>query len=220
MKKLAALLICAALLSACRQTTVPASSVTTENESVAPTAGTAASEPVPQTADIRVKTAELTEEKQHFLSLVDDGYTLLYDYTANGEAVSVELTCYELVGDALEVVNRLAIPAGRSGRIAASYDRMVEGFRLAVQTDEDVHNLKLENPDRSFPRDCACRGVTTSVDEECAYGGEIPLATQFAAWDDSMQNIEPNELWKHPEAYTGAKYRDVYLLTLNITPRK
>ena len=75
MKKLAALLICAALLSACGQTTAPASSVTTENESVASTAGTAASEPVPQAADIRVKTAELTEEEQRFLSLVDDTTT-------------------------------------------------------------------------------------------------------------------------------------------------
>lgn len=220
MKKLAALLICALLLSACGQTVMPASSATAEDGNSVSTAGAAALETVPQTADVHIKTAELTEDERQFLSLVDDGYTLLYDYTANNEAVSVELTCYERVGDTLEVVNRLNVPAGQTGRIAASYDRMVEGFRLAVQTVGDIHNLKLENPDRSFPRDCACRGVTTSVDEDCIYGKEIPLATQFAAWDDSMQNIEPNELWEHPEAYTGAKYQDIYLLTLDITPKK
>ena len=220
MKKMAALLICALLLSACEQAAAPASSAMAEEANAVPTTGTATSEAVPQTADVHIKTAELTEDELQFLSLVDDGYTLLYDYTANDEAVSVELTCYELVGDTLEVVNRLNVPAGQTGRIAVTYDRMVEGFRLAVQTDEDIHNLKLENPDRSFPKDCACRGVTSSVDEDCAYGMEVPLATQFAAWDDSMQDIEPNELWQHPEAYTVAKYQDVYLLALNITPKK
>lgn len=81
MKKMAALLICALLLSACGQTVTPASSVMAEDGNSVLTASAAASEAVPQTADVHVRTAELTKDELQFLSLVDDGYTLLYDYT-------------------------------------------------------------------------------------------------------------------------------------------
>lgn len=214
-KMLCGVLALLLLLTACAaqdERTVNESASSREASTVVPTNE-------PQTAEVQLKTADLTEEESRFLALVDDGYTLLYDYTAQDEAVWVELTCYELVGTELKVVNRLGVPAEQSGRIAVCYDRMVEGFRLAVETSDDLHNMKLEKPDRKFPNNCACVGSYSSVDAVCVYGEEIPLCTQIATAKDRASNISAQDLWQNPEPYADAGYEAVYLMTLSIKPK-
>ena len=169
-----------------------------------------------QTGEVHLETAKLTEDENRFLSLTTDGIVLLYDYTAENAESSVELTCYELTGTQLEIVNRIAVPAGKSGRVAVTYSHMVEGFRLAVETADGIKNMKLENPDRRLADSVASVGSYVSVDEDCAYGQEIPLASECVSSKDNMQTISAQELWEHPENYADAGYEGIYLLTLDI----
>ena len=186
----------------------------------ASSAAEAESSSVPQMGKVHLETAKLTEEDNRFLSLTTDGTVLLYDYTAEDTETSVELTCYELAGTQLEVVNRIAIPAEKSGRIAVAYYHMVEGFRLAVETSNGVKNMKLENPDRKLSDGAASVGAYVSVDENDDYGKEIPLASEIVSSKDSVQTISAQELWEHPEKYMDSGYEGVYLLTLSITQKQ
>lgn len=186
----------------------------------ASSAAEAESDSVPQTGAVHLETAKLTEEENRFLSLTTDGIVLLYDYTAEDTETSVQLTCYELTGTQLEVVNRIAIPAEKSGRIAVTYYHMVEGFRLAVETSNGVKNIKLENPDRKLPENVASVGAYVSVDLDGDYGKEIPLASEIVSSKDSVQTIPAQELWEHPKNYSDSGYEGVYLLTLDITQKQ
>lgn len=214
---LAVLLVGILVLTACsgaKQVYVPSVSQS------ASSAAEAESDSVPQAGEVHLETAKLTEKENRFLSLTTDGIVLLYDYAAEDEETSVELTCYELTGTQLEVVNRIAIPAEKSGRIAVTYYRMVEGFRLAVETSDGVKNMKLENPDRKLPQNVASIGSYVSIDSDSDYGKEVPLASEIVSSKDDVQTIPAQELWEHPENYADAGYEGVYLLTLNITQKQ
>ena len=145
----------AILLSGCGAAgSVPASSRADGSDISDPAVSGAASSVVsaePQGTGFTLTSAVLSEDENRLLSLVGAN-ALLYDYEAADKAVTVAVTSYQLRDGRLQELHTLTLPmpGSASGRIAVSFNKMVEGFRVAVENNGGVNNLGIDT-DETFP---------------------------------------------------------------------
>lgn len=212
----------AILLSGCGAAgSVPASSRADGSDISDPAVSGAASSVVsaePQSTGFTLTSAVLSEDENRLLSLVGAN-ALLYDYEAADEAVTVAVTSYQLQDGRLQELNTLTLPtsSGTTSRIAVSFNKMVEGFRVAVENNGGVNNLEI-NTDETFPEGTACVSWMAGKNGEAyAYGEEVPLVSQVASTKDVTEGIAAEDLLHHPEQFADRDYEGIYLMTLTIT---
>lgn len=194
------------------------SSVPASSRAESPTASSAAASEV-QAADFTLTSSPLTEEENRFLSLVGSD-AILYDYEASADEVSVSVTSYQVENGQLRELNTIELPTpcGRTGRIAVSFNKMVEGFRVAVETNEKVNSLGIDAGGK-FPENTACVSWMAGFQgQEYAYGQEVPLVSQVSSSKDTTESISAEDLLNHPEQFADADYEGIYLMTLTIKP--
>lgn len=213
----------AILLSGCGAAgSVPASSRADGSDISDPAVSGAASSVVsaePQGTGFTLTSAVLSEDENRLLSLVGAN-ALLYDYEAADKAVTVAVTSYQLRDGRLQELHTLTLPmpGSASGRIAVSFNKMVEGFRVAVENNGGVNNLEIDT-DETFPKGTACVSWMAGKNGEAyAYGEEVPLVSQIASTKDMTESIAAEDLLHHPEQFADRDYEGIYLLTLTITP--
>lgn len=178
---------------------------------------TTAKEEISPKTGVTITTPSLSENENQLLSLVGAN-ALLFDYSGSENSVSIVVTSYRLENGKLEELNTVQVPGGASGRIAVSFNKMVEGFRAAVQNAGGVNNLEI-GTDETFPNRTACVSWMAGFEgANYAYGQEIPIVSQVATKQDTAENISAEDLLNHPEQFTENDYEGVYLMTLMINP--
>lgn len=176
-----------------------------------------AKEEVSTKTGVTITTPSLSDDENQLLSLVGAN-ALLFDYSGSKDSVSIVVTSYQLKNGKLEELNTVQVPGGASGRIAVSFNKMVEGFRAAVQNSGGVNNLEI-SADETFPNGTACVSWMAGFNgADYAYGQEIPIVSQVATKQDTAENIAAEDLLNHPEQFAENDYEGVYLMTLTIDP--
>ena len=212
----------AILLSGCgTASSVPVSSRADGSDISDPAVSGAASSVVsaePQGTGVTLTSTVLSEDENRLLSLVGAN-ALLYDYETSDPAVTVAVTSYQLRDGKLQELHTLTLPtpSGTTGRIAVTFNKMVEGFRVAVETAGGVNDLEIDT-DESFPEGTACVSWMAGKNGETyAYGEEVSLVSQVASTKDVTEGITAEDLLHHPEQFADCDYEGIYLMTLTIT---
>ena len=167
-------------------------------------------------AAMELMRAELSKEEQDLFTLVSDGHTALFDFALDEPAAQVVVQAYRLSDDGEWQ------PTGgggiafeeKAGRLVLSFDRIAEGFRIAIQGQQGTVGSKNEAPTHEKgPEQAIATGFASGPVTKLVWEEEIPLALEIAATGDISISCS-TELYFRPGDLTGQGYDEVYAVTL------
>lgn len=166
-----------------------------------------------------IEPARLTEEEKNLADLLEmDAKQRIFDFSLDDTARSIQVNVYQLTSGAwsLQSGGELAFDDER-GRIALTFDRLSEGLRVAVQSENTGGFTAYEKEtgigeENSLGTGTAALTARTDIE----YEKEIPLAIQVMTSKNAitLYGMEPFE---RPEKYEECGYEYVYAITVKFS---
>lgn len=166
-----------------------------------------------KTSDMSIEKAKLTKEEENILDLVSvNNPNMIYDYNADVEVQAIKINVYKLkdgkwISQGREIINT----EESSGRVALSFDKIGEGYRIAHQTNTSNGSSFHES---EITIDSSGVG-TMFLDskEKIEYEKEIPLVIQTLSSKDFWNTFTP-ESYFTPEEIEADQFDYVYSITI------
>lgn len=165
-----------------------------------------------------INRAELTEEEQNILDLVNvDKNPYLWDFTLDDTVKSMTTITYELVdGDWNEVAYSSEQFEDLDGRIALVFDNVADGVTTGVESESKggsqsyapEHDINFEG--------MASTTSTLSNPYDIVYDEEIPLVIQIHTTSDSIKSTNP-EYGFFEDLDNYKNYEKVYAITVTFS---
>jgi len=163
-------------------------------------------------AAMQIEPAKLTEQESQIVQLVQGDHHALFDYVINSDVKSVSVVCYKLDENGKWVVNSEGnFPLNdTSGRMALSFEKLGDGFRIAVQ--EGANMTANENKSgEKIDTEGMSSAVSYASAESIEYEKEIPLAIQMFTSKNEIFSCGVG-YFNNPEEYQKREYDDVYVI--------
>lgn len=160
--------------------------------------------------------AELTPEEENICRLLGaDPGGAIFDYAADETVRSLHLTVYHLspegVWEPLGLGGRYALELP-AGRIALTFDRLPEGMRIALQTENGTSASSHTAGETGNFSDMSAATALAADTAEILYGTEIPPAVQVITAQNAVISYDPSVFFE-PERYLSHGYEHVYTIT-------
>lgn len=168
-------------------------------------------------ADMSIQPAQLTEEENRLLELLDVGMEQyrIFDFTVSDKVQSIQINTYELKNGMWEV---LVGGGGHAftdpkGRIALRFGKLTEGLGTALQGETCSGSVSYTIPSQGDAASLAYATSTLSRSIPAAYDQEIPLVIQVATAKSEIHSYDV-DYFNRPEEYAKLGYEHVYAITV------
>ena len=165
-----------------------------------------------------IEPAQLTDEEQDIAELLGlNSDYLIYDFVLDGTAQSIQFNTYELENGEW---SRKTGGGGQafsdgSGRIALEFDRLPDGLRIALQSENSGGSTTYSGD--GVDDDGMGSATSTLADRsDIAYEQEIPLVIQIITSKNEIHSYDVS-YFEHPEEY--AEYEHVYAVTVRFSQK-
>lgn len=157
------------------------------------------------TMKIQPTTLNADESKIVELLQYTDATGKIYEYSANSDLKTVEVTCYKLddTGKWVARYGPLSIPVEEAtGRVAISFDYLANGLEVAVQNESGTTGGS-SSPGDNIDADWSISETAYADVTDIKYGKEIPLVMQAHTSEDQLISgdislfYQPEEILKH-----------------------
>ena len=147
-------------------------------------------EPDNLTASMCLEPAQLTQEEQNIADLLGaSAEHPIFDFTVDESVQSLQINTYVLSNGKWELISGGGGQAfsDPQGRIALGFDKIAEGVRVAVQSENTIGSTSYTyDPGEEF-EGMGCATSFLSSQTEIVYEQEIPLAVQIVTAKKSNQ---------------------------------
>lgn len=168
-----------------------------------------------ENAKMTINRAELTEEEQNILGLVNaDVKPHLWDFTLDDTVKSMTMTTYELVdGSWSEIAYSGEQFEDSEGRIALVFNNIADGVTTGVES-ENKGGSQSYRPDHDISFEGMASATSTlSNPYDIVYDEEIPLVIQIHTTSDGIRSTNPEYgFFKDIDNYKN--YEKVYAITV------
>jgi len=170
-------------------------------------------------SDMQIEPAKLTEQESHIVKLIQSvNPSAIFDYTINSEIKSVSITSYKLDKNGKWLVNigPCNFPLKNStGRIAISFDILVNGLRVAIQEGDSITSNETKSGEKIDTKDMG-NAISFASAEIIEGEKEIPLVIQMFTPKKEFQSYGV-EFFNNPEEYLKRGYEDVYVVAIKFS---
>ena len=167
-----------------------------------------------------IEPARLSEEEEAIAGLLGlDAEQRIYDFVLDGTVKSMEFSVYQLKDAAWEPISDGArIFEDEKGRIAVGFDKIAEGFRLAVQSESHGGADTFVSGEEHDFADMAVYTTVMDGRREIVYDEEIPLAVQIITAKNEVRSYDP-EIFSDPQFCAEGGYEHVYAVTIRFSQK-
>ncbi len=169
---------------------------------------------------MQISPAELTEQESQIVRLIQNDNNMIFDYTVDPDVKSISTACYKLDENGKWVVHNGegSMPINStSGRMAFSFGRLADGYRVAVQESDNTTANENETMEKIDTQGMSFATSFAST-ENIEYEKEIPLAIQVFTSKNEISSCGV-EFYNKPEEYKNRGYEDVYVLTIKFSKK-
>lgn len=173
-----------------------------------------------ENAKMTINRAELTEEEQNILDLVNsDKKPYLWDFTIDDTVKSMTMITYELVdGNWKEVAYSGEQFEDLEGRIALVFDNIADGVTTGVES-ESKSGSQSYAPDHDINFEgMASTTSTLSNPYDIVYEEEVPLVIQIHTTSDEIRSANP-EYGFFEDLDNYKNYEKVYAITVTFSQK-
>lgn len=174
-------------------------------------------EPDNLTASMCLEPAQLTQEEQNIADLLGaSAEHPIFDFTVDESVQSLQINTYVLSNGKWELISGGGGQAfsDPQGRIALGFDKIAEGVRVAVQSENTIGSTSYTcDPGEEF-EGMGCATSFLSSQTEIVYEQEIPLAVQIVTAKNQITSYAV-DFFSRPEEYAG--YEHVYAITVRFS---
>lgn len=163
-----------------------------------------------------IQPAQLTEEEQNIAKLADlNMNSTLFDFHVDETVRTMDIRAYELIDGEWDIFygGGGQTLTGTEGRIYLDFDRIAEGIRVAIQSENLNGSDSWKAIVEDEPAGTSRATSLLSQQEEIVYGQEIPLAVQIVTTKNEIRSYDPSYYF-HPEDYAKYGYEHVYAITV------
>lgn len=171
--------------------------------------------------EMYIEVAKLTEEEKSIADLLGvntDKY--IFDFVLEDTVKSIQIKTYELVNGKWEsIIDGSQEFTDSKGRIALGFDKIVNGLRVAIQSE---HSDGATSYEREIDEEFSSRGYATSIlsnKTKINYEEEIPLVIQISTSENGITTYGV-EYFNNPEQYEKLDYENVYAITVIFSQNK
>ncbi len=153
------------------------------------------------------------------LDFVEDKDALVFDYALNNDAQGVKIEVYILLDGAWETMtgDNFSDLAFDKGRIALSYDHLMDGMGVALQGKQTDWLGRFTAPSQMDITGRALYNKEFETQQPIEYGVEIPLAIQAVSSQSGRYTQSVEECFQNPEVLAPYAYDFVYAVTVEFS---
>ena len=165
-----------------------------------------------------IEPAQLTEEEQAIADLLGaNTQQLIYDFVVDETVQRMSVSAYELIDGQWQPFiggpdSGIAF-TDTKGRIALDFDRLEEGLREAIQSENYKGSTAWSAEIDDSPAGTSWATSHLSQTTEITYEVEVPLAIQIVTSKNEIRSFDP-DYYFHPEEYASMGYDHVYAITV------
>lgn len=172
-----------------------------------------------QSDPMNINAAELTEEEQDILDLVNaDENIYLWDFILDDTVQSMTIITYEFIdGNWSEMVYGSEQFEDLEGRIALVFDNIADGVTTSVQSENNGGSQSY-TPDHDMSFDgMASSTAMLSNPYDIVYDEEIPLVIQIHTTSNVISSLNPEYGFENTDDYKN--HEKVYAITVMFSQR-
>lgn len=174
--------------------------------------------------DLYIEPAVLTQQEENILKLIGstENSNLIIDFNLDDSVKSMEYSVYRLNDDTWEPksISRQVLTDSK-GRLSLSFERLSEGFRMAIQSENNSGSTKhFTLPEDMTEEQIALSkmgiGSTRLSNKTLVeYEKEIPIVLQVITKNNEIRLTLDG--FENPEEYTKMDYEAVYTVTIKFS---
>lgn len=160
-----------------------------------------------------IEVSKLTEEENDLVDLLNiDSRNLMYDFELDETVKTLQVNMYQLKDDGWKMFARDNESfKDESGRMALSFDKIIESYRIAIQSDSNTRSS--EQLTKVLNENYEVETSSLKERKEIEYEKEIPIIIQVLSSEEISDSIEIDSFYS-PEVYEDKEYDSIYAITV------